>query len=523
MIRKFRKLSMQAKLYFSNGLLGLAIVVLALLGVVSLVSVKNIVHNANKFNSKNSKLILTAEMQTESISSKYALLTSSDVDVMKLVNELNEEVKEAKVMFDELISANKDTQWFVVSMKEQRHEFDKFDTAGRETIKLFLTGDREAGVKSLDQVIEQKDAIIKKFQRALNNMAEHSESKLSSTLNWFIGIFIGLSLIFLIGPGIITYITLMGAKNQLEGFANSLSNLIGKNEQSVGMLSSSSNQLSNSASEQDSSLQESLSALHEIASMLDQTNSHVSDCRNMSVETLDSTQIGGTSMRQMTGAMRELEESQNQLSELTELVENISKKTDVINDIVFKTQLLAFNASIEAAKAGRHGRGFAVVAEEVGKLADMSGEAADDIDSLLNKAHGQVELVVKEMSDRVAAGIERSDQAAENFNKIDSNIKTIDDKLNSIGNASLEQQSATRETLEAISGLTDLASENSRSATLIKDLSEEGLKLNSGLQSLCVQIQMMVGMVNSEGEFIKKAALSGKSHSAASSKENQAA
>jgi len=40
-----------------------------------------------------------------------------------------------------------------------------------------------------------------------------------------------------------------------------------------------------------------------------------------------------------------------------------------MNDIVFQTKLLSFNASVEAARAGIHGKGFAVVADEVGNLA----------------------------------------------------------------------------------------------------------------------------------------------------------
>ncbi|RYZ87541.1 MAG: hypothetical protein EOP04_11470 [Proteobacteria bacterium] len=48
----------------------------------------------------------------------------------------------------------------------------------------------------------------------------------------------------------------------------------------------------------------------------------------------------------------------------------------IINEIVFKTQLLSINASIEA---GQHGKGFAVPAGEVGNLAQMSGNAAKEI------------------------------------------------------------------------------------------------------------------------------------------------
>ena len=66
----------------------------------------------------------------------------------------------------------------------------------------------------------------------------------------------------------------------------------------------------------------------------------------------------------------------------------------MINDIVLKTQLLSFNASIEAARAGQHGRGFAVVAEEVGNLAQLSGGAATEIHTLLQGSLTQVDDII---------------------------------------------------------------------------------------------------------------------------------
>ncbi|MHA0111674.1 methyl-accepting chemotaxis protein, partial [Klebsiella pneumoniae] len=77
------------------------------------------------------------------------------------------------------------------------------------------------------------------------------------------------------------------------------------------------------------------------------------------------------------------EDANSQLQSISNIIGEISAKTNIINDIVFKTQLLSFNASIEAARAGQHGRGFAVVAEEVGNLAQMSGNAAKEIRALL--------------------------------------------------------------------------------------------------------------------------------------------
>lgn len=81
------------------------------------------------------------------------------------------------------------------------------------------------------------------------------------------------------------------------------------------------------------------------------------------------------------------------------IFDEVQEKTEMINDIVFQTRLLSFNASVEAARAGEHGKGFSIVATEVGRLANESGAKALEINSILKDATQEVSAIVKEVQD----------------------------------------------------------------------------------------------------------------------------
>lgn len=114
---------------------------------------------------------------------------------------------------------------------------------------------------------------------------------------------------------------------------------------------------------------------------------------------------------------------QDHSGDIRDLVKMTAQIVRTIQSNSQKSNILALNASIEAARAGDKGRGFSVVAGEMGKLARMSNESTESIRENLQKVHDQLDAITKEI-DEVA------DVAATQAES----VKQITDMLESIGN-----------------------------------------------------------------------------------------
>lgn len=215
-------------------------------------------------------------------------------------------------------------------------------------------------------------------------------------------------------------------------------------------LLSASEELGSVSNEQAAAVQEVVSSITQMRSMLETTQEVSGAAKDLGTRISQKTDDGNKSMTHMAQAMTDIQGSTQQLVRLTEVIEKISEKTGVINDIVFKTQLLSFNASIEAARAGQHGKGFSVVADEVGKLAQTSGQAAKEIQSLIKDSQRQVSSVIDYVTKKIKEGNGATEAALQQFDAIAQDIVKVSQSLEEVAAGSQEQFAGISQTSKAM-------------------------------------------------------------------------
>lgn len=148
-------------------------------------------------------------------------------------------------------------------------------------------------------------------------------------------------------------------------------------------------------------------------------------------ETVEVSEEGRRDMEKVNDAMEEIQNSitslEQQVNKVGTSTQEITNIVGLIGNIAEETNLLALNASIEAARAGEAGRGFAVVATEIGKLANTSAAAVQDISSLIEGIRELVDDTVKQANDS-ANSIKQSGSmittALETFDTIYDTVKS---------------------------------------------------------------------------------------------------
>ncbi|PWU19085.1 MAG: hypothetical protein C5B49_06295 [Bdellovibrio sp.] len=277
----------------------------------------------------------------------------------------------------------------------------------------------------------------------------------------------------------------------------------------------SATKLTEASTEQAASLQETMASIEEISAMVRQNADSASRTRDAVIANQSLADSGSAIVREMITAIHEIkstneeilkqmEESTKEFGAVVKIISEIGSKTNVINEIVFQTKLLSFNASVEAARAGEHGKGFAVVAEEVGNLAQMSGNAAKEITDMLTGSIKNVNEIVERTKVRVerlvvvgrgkiALGQETAQKCNDTLEKVTENGRTVSSMVSDIASASKEQSQGIQEINQAVIQLDQVTQQN---ASVAHESSSQADQLRAEAQVLSSAVHQLVSFVD---------------------------
>ncbi len=173
-------------------------------------------------------------------------------------------------------------------------------------------------------------------------------------------------------------------------------------------------------------------------------------------------------------AVDEVRLSSDKVTSLSLSADRMGEIVNLITDIAEQTNLLALNATIEAARAGEAGKGFAVVASEVKSLASQTHKAIDEIGGLIadiQKASGEAletmghmnEVIAKvsETTATIAAAVEQQDGAtkeiAHNVQGAAAGTRRVSEEISAVAGLAAETGGAAEQMRSAATGLTRLA------------------------------------------------------------------
>jgi len=247
---------------------------------------------------------------------------------------------------------------------------------------------------------------------------------------------------------------LMSAEN-MKGVAESLN---ATSQQTAD----ASNYVSDIASQTDANVQTVASATEELSASSQEIAQQVS------------------SVAQKAGhAATEAQKASETVAYLNSLTGSIGEVVEAIKDIADQTNLLALNATIEAARAGEAGKGFAVVADEVKKLAV---ETANKTDQIAERVKG-IEVAIKDSVgavERIIANVRLIDSAA---TSVSAAVEEQNAATGEIGRNVSEVSTGTQQVSETIQRVSRNASEAGENSRMVLEAANDVSKLTDSLRN----------------------------------------
>lgn len=268
--------------------------------------------------------------------------------------------------------------------------------------------------------------------------------------------------------------------NSVSESSNQLSNIAEENRKASDQISHSIQEIAEGTEKQMRNTNELVRFAEEIAGRMDYTDETMQKVAELSASANQRAISGFEMVNATIKKMHEIKETVEKMAAVTSSLGTKSREivdiVQLITDIAEQTNMLALNASIEAARAGQHGKGFAVVADEVRKLAEQSGVAGKNITHITKDIQEEIKVAITEMErgkEDFEAGFQMVETTGENFQKILKDIEEVSIQAKEISKVIEEVNDNSANMLKMIEGIAVVTEQSSASLQSVSASVEE--------------------------------------------------
>jgi twitching motility protein PilJ len=260
---------------------------------------------------------------------------------------------------------------------------------------------------------------------------------------------------------------------------------------------SSVQKLSAEAQEQVDAITNTLNSLEEMDRSIQSVAQSAQSAAQIAREALNATQTGDRLMAETVDSIDQIRSSvadtSKKMKRLAESSQEISQIIGIISTIAEKTNLLAFNASLEASRAGENGQGFRIVADEVRRLAERVTDSLRDVEQLVSGIQSETAEVLQTMeasTNQVVTGTKLVRQTQGTLQQVAQIGQQIDELLQSISASTVSQADYSQKVTGTMQEVVNISQQTSAESQAVSASLQQLLAIATKLQESVAQFKV---------------------------------